>query len=116
MNAAIANSLLKAPTQLYVGGEWRAATGGGTVVVENPATAAPLAEVADARVEDAIAALDAACEAQTSWAAVTPRERGEILRRAYDAMMADLDDLAMLITLEMGKPLAEARAEVTYGA
>ena len=104
------------PSRLFVGGEWRDAAGNGRLVVEDPATGLPLAEVADATADDAMAALDAACAAQEDWARTTPRDRGEILRRAYDAMMAQLDDLALLITLEMGKPLAEARGEVTYGA
>ena len=106
----------RSPTDLYVGGTWRAASGGRSLPIEDPATGETLTEVADAAPEDALAALDAACEAQIEWARTTPRERGEILRRAYEAVMADLEDLALLITLEMGKPLSEARAEVTYAA
>ena len=84
--------------------------------VENPATDETLAEVADASPEQGIAALDAAVAAQESWAATDPRERGEILRKAFELITARADDFALLMTLEMGKPLAEARGEVTYGA
>jgi succinate-semialdehyde dehydrogenase/glutarate-semialdehyde dehydrogenase len=101
---------------LYIGGEWRAATGGGTLAVEDPATGQPLVEVADAQVEDSLAALAAAADTQAEWAAHAPRERGEILRRAYEAVMAQADDLALLMTLEMGKSVAESRAEITYAA
>jgi succinate-semialdehyde dehydrogenase/glutarate-semialdehyde dehydrogenase len=108
--------LEKIPTDLYIGGEWRAASGGGTLTVEDPATGAPLVEVADAQVEDALAALAAAAERQEEWAAHPPRERGEILRRAYEGIVAQADDLALLMTLEMGKSLAESRAEIVYAA
>jgi succinate-semialdehyde dehydrogenase/glutarate-semialdehyde dehydrogenase len=108
--------LASVPTQLYIGGGWRAAAGGGTLAVEDPATAEPLVEVADADVEDALAALAAAAEMQASWATHPPRERGEILRRAYEAIVAQTDELALLMTLEMGKSLAESRAEIGYAA
>jgi succinate-semialdehyde dehydrogenase/glutarate-semialdehyde dehydrogenase len=104
------------PTELYVGGRWRAATGGGTLPVEDPATGETLVEVADAQVEDALAALGAAAEAQAEWALHPPRERGEILRRAYEAILAQAEELALLMTLEMGKALAESRAEIAYAA
>jgi succinate-semialdehyde dehydrogenase/glutarate-semialdehyde dehydrogenase len=102
--------------RLHIGGEWRDAAKGGTFAVEDPSTGEPLCEVADATVEDAEAAVDAAVTAQPSWAAHPPRERGEILRRAYETITARVDDLALLMTLEMGKPLAESRAEVAYAA
>ena len=102
--------------RLYVGGRWRDASGGRTLPVEDPATGETLREVADATVEDARAALDAAVAAQGAWAAHPPRERGEILRRAYEAITARADELALLMTLEMGKPVAESRAEVAYAA
>ncbi|MCW3028654.1 MAG: Aldehyde Dehydrogenase [Solirubrobacterales bacterium] len=108
--------LERVPKDLYIGGEWRAATGGGKLAVEDPATGQPLVEVADAQVEDALAALAAAAETQADWAAHAPRERGEILRRAYEAVTAQADDLALLMTLEMGKSVAESRAEITYAA
>ncbi len=101
---------------LFIGGEWRDATGTGTLSVEDPSTGEALCEVADATSEDAMAALNAACAAQADWAAVAPRERGEILRRAYEAVTARADELALLMTLEMGKPVAESRAEVLYAA
>jgi succinate-semialdehyde dehydrogenase / glutarate-semialdehyde dehydrogenase len=102
--------------RLLVGGEWRDAGAGGTFPVEDPSTGELLCQVADARPEDAMAALDAAVAAQGAWAAHPPRERGEILRRAYEAITARADELALLMTLEMGKPVAESRAEVAYAA
>jgi succinate-semialdehyde dehydrogenase/glutarate-semialdehyde dehydrogenase len=101
---------------LFIGGEWRDATGAGTLPVEDPSTGEALCEVADATPQDAMAALDAACAAQPDWASTPPRERGEILRRAYEAVTARADELALLMTLEMGKPVAESRAEVLYAA
>jgi succinate-semialdehyde dehydrogenase/glutarate-semialdehyde dehydrogenase len=105
-----------APTQLFIAGEWRAPSSGQAIDVTDPSTEQTLAAVADASADDAIAALDAACGVQAEWAATPPRERGEMLRRAYEAMIDRQDDLALLMTLEMGKPLAESRAEVTYAA
>jgi succinate-semialdehyde dehydrogenase/glutarate-semialdehyde dehydrogenase len=105
-----------APNQLYIGGEWRDASGGATLGVEDPSTGHTLVEVADATADDAVAALDAACAVQAEWASHPPRERGEILRRAFEAMAARSDELALLMTLEMGKPLAESKAEVAYAA
>ena len=90
--------------------------GGETLAVEDPSTGETIAEVADATPADAVAALDAACAVQDEWAVHPPRERGEILRRAFEAMVANVDDLAMVMTLEMGKPLAESKAEITYAA
>ena len=87
-----------------------------TVKVEDPSTGEVLAEVADATPEQGIEALDAAVAAKDSWAKTDPRERGEILRRAFELLVARGEDIALLMTLEMGKPLAEARAELTYGA
>ncbi len=104
------------PTSLLIGGEWRVASDGGTLPVEDPATGQTLIEVADATVEDSFAALGAAAEAQPRWASTAPRERGEILRRAYEEIVARTDELALLMTLEMGKALAESRAEIAYAA
>lgn len=104
------------PKRLAIDGGWREATGGGTLAVEDPSTGEVLCEVADATPEDGAAALAAAHAAQPGWAATPPRERGEILRRTFEAVTARADEIALLITLEMGKPLAEARAEVAYGA
>jgi len=106
----------RTPTQLYIGGAWRPATGGATLPVEDPSTGQTLVEVADATPEDALEALGAASEAQASWAATAPRERGEILRRAYELLLERADDLALLMTLEMGKAVSESRAELTYAA
>ncbi len=104
------------PTRLSIGGKWRDAAGGGTLVVEDPATGARLAAVADATPDDGIAALDAACDAAAAWAATSPRERSELLHRVYELVIEHLEELALLITLEMGKPLEEARGEVRYSA
>jgi succinate-semialdehyde dehydrogenase/glutarate-semialdehyde dehydrogenase len=104
------------PTRLLIDGEWRAAASGATVAVEDPSTGQILTEVADGDASDALAALAAAHRAQPEWAATPPRERGEILRRAFEAITANAGDLALLMTLEMGKPVAESRAEITYAA
>ena len=103
-------------TELFIDGRWRPASGGKTFDVEDPSTGKVLCAVADAAPQDGMAALDAAVAAQAGWAAHPPRERGEILRRAYELMMQRQDDLALLMTLEMGKPLAESRAEIAYAA
>ena len=104
------------PRGLFIGGEWRDAADGGTFAVIDPSTGLELVSIADAAVADGEAALAAAHAAQASWAKTAPRERAEILRRAFDAVTARADDFALLMTLEMGKPLAEARGEVAYGA
>jgi succinate-semialdehyde dehydrogenase/glutarate-semialdehyde dehydrogenase len=104
------------PKRLFVGGEWRDASSGRTFGVEDPATGETLCAVADATPADGLAALDAAVAAQPSWAATPPRERGEILRRAYDLLMARRPELAALMTAEMGKPYAESMGEVAYAA
>ncbi|MBB4688641.1 NAD-dependent succinate-semialdehyde dehydrogenase [Amycolatopsis jiangsuensis] len=101
---------------LFIGGKWVPAQGGRAFDVQDPSTGAVLCKVADATAEDGLAALDAAVAAQDSWAAVAPRERGEILRRAYEKLLERRDELALLMTLEMGKPLAEAAGEITYAA
>ena len=103
------------PKQLYIDGEWRDGSKG-TFSVEDPATGETLVDVADASEDDAKAALDAAAAAGPEWAAYPPRERGEILRRAFEKIIAHEDELALLMTLEMGKPLKESKAEVAYGA
>ena len=103
------------PKQLYIAGQWRDGSKG-AISVEDPSTGEALAEVADASADDAKAALDAAVEAGPEWAKHPPRERGEILRRAFEAIVAREDELALLMTLEMGKPLKESKAEIAYGA
>lgn len=108
--------LADVPGRLFVGGRWQTSRDGGTMPVEDPATGGTLMRVADATEADALAALDAACAAQAEWKLTPPRQRAEILRRAYEAVTTDIDELSLLNTLEMGKPLSEARAEVTYAA
>ncbi|MDU0479190.1 NAD-dependent succinate-semialdehyde dehydrogenase [Staphylococcus chromogenes] len=108
--------LAKVPTGLLINGEWVQATTGETYEVENPATREVLAELQSAGSDDAVRALDAACAAHQEWAATPARERSEILRRAFELVTERADDFATLMTLEMGKPLAEAHGEVKYGA
>ena len=105
-----------APNQLFIGGEWRDAADHSTLGVEDPSTGETLVEVADATPDDAKAAMDAAVAVQEEWAAHPPRERGEILRRTFEQMTERADELALLMTLEMGKPLAESQAEIAYAA
>ena len=107
-------AIASVPTGLFIGGEWR--TTRATMPVDDPSTGEHLVEVADADPDEAAAALDAAVAAQAEWAQVPPRERSEILTRARDLMLADVDRLALIMTLEMGKPLAEAKGEVAYAA
>ncbi len=102
--------------RLLIGGGWRDASGGGTLSVENPATGEAICEIADATPDDAIAALDAAVEAQAEWGATPPNERSEILYKAFQLLGERSDELALLMTLEMGKALAESKAELTYAA
>ncbi len=104
------------PTDLFLGGDWVAAENNATFPVHDPATGEVLTEVADASPADAARALDAAVAAGAEWAATAPRERGEVLRAAFEALTARADDFALLMTLEMGKALPESRAEVRYGA
>ncbi|MGM7775238.1 NAD-dependent succinate-semialdehyde dehydrogenase [Arthrobacter sp. KNU-44] len=108
--------LASVPTGLLINGQWLPAASGKTFDVEDPSTGKVLLSISDAGVEDGAAALDAAAAAQASWARTAPRERGEILRRAFELVTARAEDFALLMTLEMGKPLAEARGEVAYGA
>ncbi|GAA1118698.1 NAD-dependent succinate-semialdehyde dehydrogenase [Citricoccus alkalitolerans] len=111
---AEAEAIASVPTGLFTGGRWR--TTARTMSVEDPSTGAVLTEVADASPEEAAAALDAAATAQADWAATPPRQRSEILSRAHRLMVEETDRLALIMTLEMGKPLAEARGEVAYAA
>ena len=104
------------PTQLLIGGQWRPGGDGGTRPVVNPASGEAFAEIATANVDDAIAAVEAAAAAAEDWAATPPRERSEILRGAFEAMIAQRERLAAVITAENGKTLAESRAEVDYAA
>jgi succinate-semialdehyde dehydrogenase/glutarate-semialdehyde dehydrogenase len=108
--------LASVPTGLLINGQWLPAASGKTFDVEDPSTGKVLVSISDAGVEDGASAMDAAAAAQASWARTAPRERGEILRRAFELVTARAEDFALLMTLEMGKPLAEARGEVAYGA
>jgi succinate-semialdehyde dehydrogenase/glutarate-semialdehyde dehydrogenase len=104
------------PKQLFIGGQWRDASSGKTMDVANPATGQTLCSIADATPDDGKAAADAAAKAQRAWARTGPRERSDILRRAYEILLSRVDELALLMTLEMGKPLPDARGEVAYAA
>ena len=101
---------------LYIDGAWREASGGERLSVFDPADGSTITDVADGSADDAMDALDAAAAAQPAWARTAPRERGEILRRGFELITGRGDSLARLISLEMGKTLAEAKGEVTYGA
>ncbi|MBC9728552.1 aldehyde dehydrogenase family protein [Streptomyces sp. TRM68367] len=104
------------PKQLHIAGTWQDAESGRTLPVDNPATGEELCPVADATPADGLRAAETAVAAQPAWAATPPRERSEILRRAYEIIISRTEELALLMTLEMGKPLAEARGEVAYAA
>ena len=103
------------PDGLLIGGSWQPASDGATLDVLDPATGETAKTVASASVQDGLAALDAACDAFPGWAATPARQRAEILRRAFDLLQQRAEQFALLMTIEMGKPLAEARAEVSYG-
>lgn len=107
--------LASVPDGLLIGGRWRPASSAATLTVDDPSTGRTIKTIADAGADDGLAALDAAVAVAASWAATPARERGEILRRAFDLLQERREDVALLMTLEMGKPLAEARGEVTYG-
>ena len=111
-----ADVVARVETSLLIGGSRRDAADGATLDVEDPSTGEVIASVADAGVDDGRAALDAAVAAQQGWAATPPRDRGEILRRAFELITERIDDLALLMTLEMGKTVAESKAEITYAA
>lgn len=108
--------LAETPRQLFIAGQWTAGATDAEFPVEDPATGQVLTTVADASPADGLAALTAASEAQAAWGETPPRERADILRRVHDTMMERRDDLALLVTLEMGKPLVEADTEVVYAA
>lgn len=110
-----AELLAKVPTGLYINGQWVQGSAKEQIAVEDPSTGKTLLTIANATAEDGLAALTAADNVQASWAKTSPRERGEILRRTFEIVRDRAEEFAMLISLEMGKPLAEARGEVTYG-
>src|SRR5688572_14370035 len=104
------------PHQLLVDGRWVDSEDGGTFDVIDPSTGEVLCAVADATPADGRRALEAAVTAQSSFARTSPRERADILTRAFELLHERIDDLALLMTLEMGKPVAEAKAEIAYAA
>src|SRR5258706_1032231 len=114
--AAYDNLLANVPTDLWIGGKWKKSSDGARFDVIDPATEQKIASVASASVDDAKAALDAAQGAFPAWAAKKPRERGEILRKAYELIIRDAERLAKLITIENGKALSDSRGEVAYAA
>jgi len=114
-NATEATLLESVPDGLFIGGEWRSAASSATLNVYDPATGEVIKTIANGGVEDGAAAMDAAVDAAPAWAKTPPRERAEILRRAFDLVQERQDQVALLMTLEMGKPLAESKAEVKYG-
>jgi succinate-semialdehyde dehydrogenase/glutarate-semialdehyde dehydrogenase len=115
-NATETKLLESVPDGLFIGGEWCPAISGSTLDVHDPATGEVIKTIANAAVEDGAAALDAAVNAAVAWAKTPPRQRAEIMRRAFDLIQEHKDDVGLLMTLEMGKPLAESKAEVTYGS
>jgi len=116
LTSEAADVITACPKDLFVGGTWRAAASGTRFSVVNPANERRLCEVADADPSDGFAALAAAVAAFARWRDLPPRERAEILGRASRLLLARADELALLMTLEMGKPVAEARGEVSYSA
>lgn len=100
---------------LFIGGTWQQSATEATFDVQDPATGETVKSIADATVEDAVRALDAAVAAQDAWGATSTRERSNILRRAFDLLMERKEQFALLMSIEMGKPIAEARGEVVYG-
>jgi succinate-semialdehyde dehydrogenase / glutarate-semialdehyde dehydrogenase len=110
------NLLAGVPTDLWIGGAWRKSSDGQRFDVIDPATENTITSVASATVDDAMAAIDAASDAFPGWAAKKPRERGEILRKAFELMTRDAERIAKLMTLENGKALPDSRAEVAYAA
>ena len=115
VDAAETKLLDSVPDGLFIGGEWAPATSGATLKVYDPATGEVIKAIADGDVADGAAAMDAAVDAAADWAKTPPRERAELLRRAFDLIRERKDEVALLMTLEMGKPFAESRAEAVYG-
>jgi succinate-semialdehyde dehydrogenase/glutarate-semialdehyde dehydrogenase len=110
------NLLANVPTDLWIGGKWRKSSDGARFDVIDPATENKIASVASASVEDAKAAIDAAHGAFEGWAARKPRERAEILRKAFELIVRDAERFAKLITIENGKALSDSKGEVLYSA
>lgn len=110
-----AELLAKIPTGLFINGQWVKGHGENPIRVEDPATNQILIEIENATADDGKAAMQAAADAQDQWSKSSPRDRAELLRRTFELVRERHEEFAMLISLEMGKPLAEARGEVTYG-
>lgn len=108
--------IAKVSTGLFIDGQWGEAASGARFDVVNPATEEVIATVADGGPQDAVRAIESAGRVQKEWAKTSPRERSEILRRAYDLVMSRQDEIALIMTTEMGKPLAEAKGEIAYAA
>jgi succinate-semialdehyde dehydrogenase/glutarate-semialdehyde dehydrogenase len=111
-----ARVLAKVPHGIYVAGEWREASDAAKFAVIDPATGETLAEIADASPDDGLAAMAAAADAQEDWARTAPRQRAELLRAGFELLTERADEFAILMSLEMGKPFAEAKGELAYGA
>jgi len=103
-------------TRAFIGGKWVDATNGATRQVVNPATGEPIGAVPDMGAGETRRAIEAAAQAFPAWAAQTAKERAAVLRRWYELLMANLEDLATLMTAEQGKPLAESKGEIAYAA
>ena len=104
------------PKQLWIGGEWKDGSGGEKLSIEDPSTGEALTEVADGTADDAKAALTAATDAQEEWAATPPNTRSTILQKAYETLNERVEDLALLMTLEMGKTVTESKGEIAYAS
>ena len=115
LSSAESALLRSVPNQLFIGGQWVDAAAGETLDVSDPATGEVIRTIASARADDGLRALDAAAGAAAEWAATAPRKRAELLRAAFELVRDRTEQFALLMTLEMGKPLAEARGEVAYG-
>lgn len=116
MTTSVEQVMEGVPTELFVGGEWCIGTGAATIPVVNPATEEVVAQVAAATPQDGIEAVAAAAEAGPGWARRSPRQRAEVLLRAFDLMTQRSENLARLVVLENGKSLADARSEIAYAA
>ncbi|MCC7128658.1 MAG: aldehyde dehydrogenase family protein, partial [Microbacteriaceae bacterium] len=110
-----AQLLASVPDKLFIAGKWVESSSGKKLDVFDPATGKTIKSIADGTADDAQKAMDAAADAQDSWAATAPRERSDLLRRAFNLLAERAEDFALLMTIEMGKPLSEAMAEVKYG-
>ncbi|MCJ9669458.1 MULTISPECIES: NAD-dependent succinate-semialdehyde dehydrogenase [unclassified Neorhizobium] len=116
ITSALSFNINSVPTDLFIGGKWRNGSTGKRINVLDPSTGTPIVAVADASIDDAMEAVNAAHKAAPAWAATPPRKRSEILRRCFELMIEHKDMLAELISLENGKALSDAQGEVAYAA